>query len=76
MVSGLLRDDEVAEATGFGMPDGEYETLAGMVVAHLGRIPDVGDEVRVDGWRITVMSMDRHRVAELRLTRPTEGGQA
>ncbi len=73
MVSGLLRDDEVEEATGFEMPEGEYETLAGMVVAHLGRIPDVGDEVRVDGWRITVMSMDRHRVAELRLTRPTEG---
>jgi CBS domain containing-hemolysin-like protein len=76
MVSGLLRDDEVEEATGFEMPEGEYETLAGMVVAHLGRIPDVGDEVRVDGWRITVMSMDRHRVAELRLTRPTEGGES
>jgi CBS domain containing-hemolysin-like protein len=74
MVSGLLRDDEVEEATGFEMPEGEYETLAGMVVAHLGRIPDVGDEVRVDGWRITVMGMDRHRVAELRLTRPAEGG--
>lgn len=69
MVSGLLRDDEVAEATGFRMPDGEYETLAGMLVAHLGRIPDVGDEVKIDGWRVTVMRMDRHRVAELRLTR-------
>ncbi|HWE89219.1 MAG TPA: hemolysin family protein [Pseudonocardiaceae bacterium] len=69
IVSGLLRDDEVAEATGFRMPEGEYETLAGMVVARLGRIPDVGDEVRVDGWRITVMRMDRHRVAELRLAR-------
>jgi CBS domain containing-hemolysin-like protein len=76
MVSGLQRDDEVAEATGFRMPDGEYETLAGMVVAHLGRIPDVGDEVRVDGWRITVMGMERHRVAQLRLTRPTDGGPA
>ena len=74
MVSGLLRDDEVEEATGFEMPEGEYETLAGMVVAHLGRIPDVGDEVRVDGWRITVMGMDKHRVAELRLTRPGDGG--
>ncbi|HEX3784910.1 MAG TPA: hemolysin family protein [Pseudonocardiaceae bacterium] len=73
MVSGLLRDDEVAEATGFRMPEGEYETLAGMVVARLGRIPEVGDEVRVDGWRITVLSMDRHRVAELRLGRPGHG---
>jgi len=76
MVSGLLRDDEVAEAIGFRMPDGEYETLAGMVVARLGRIPEVGDEVRVDGWRITVLSMDRHRVAELSLRRPGDGDQA
>ncbi|HUQ54199.1 hemolysin family protein [Lentzea sp.] len=67
LVSGLLRDDEVAEATGFRMPDGDYETLAGLVLSRLGRIPDVGDEIRVDGWRVTVMRMDRHRVAELRV---------
>jgi len=69
MVSGLLRADEVADATGFRMPDGEYETLAGLVLDRLGRIPDVGDEVRVDGWRLTVMRMDRHRIAELRLAK-------
>ncbi|WP_191300576.1 hemolysin family protein [Lentzea cavernae] len=67
IVSGLLRDDEVADATGFQMPEGDYETLAGLVLARLGRIPDVGDEIRVDGWRVTVMRMDKHRVAELRV---------
>jgi CBS domain containing-hemolysin-like protein len=72
MVSGLLREDEVAEAIGFRMPDGDYETLAGMVLARLGRIPEVGDEVRLDGWRITVMAMDRHRVAELRVAKGPE----
>jgi CBS domain containing-hemolysin-like protein len=69
MVSGLLRADEVADATGFRMPDGDYETLAGLVLERLGRIPDVGDEVRVDGWRLTVMRMDRHRIADLRIAR-------
>lgn len=69
MVSGLLRGDELAEATGFRMPDGDYETLAGLVLVRLGRIPEVNDEVKVDGWRITVMRMDRHRVAELRVAR-------
>ncbi|AHH96451.1 hemolysin family protein [Kutzneria viridogrisea] len=69
MVSGLLREDEVAEATGFRMPDGDYETLAGMVLSSLGYIPEVGDEVRLDGWRVTVMAMDRHRVAELRVSK-------
>jgi CBS domain containing-hemolysin-like protein len=76
MVSGLLRDDELAEATGFRMPPGEYETLAGLVLARLGRIPEVNDEVRIDGWRITVMAMDRHRVAELRVARIAEHERA
>ncbi|MBP2325565.1 CBS domain containing-hemolysin-like protein [Kibdelosporangium banguiense] len=72
MVSGLLRDDELAEATGFRMPQGEYETVAGLVLSRLGRIPEVNDEVFIGGWRITVMRMDRHRVAELRVTRTAD----
>jgi CBS domain containing-hemolysin-like protein len=71
LVSGLLREDEVFDATGFAMPAGEYETLAGLVLSHLGRIPDVGDDVEVDGWRLTVVRRDRNRVAELRLAAPT-----
>jgi CBS domain containing-hemolysin-like protein len=75
MVSGLLRADEVEDATGFRMPEGEYETLAGLVLEHLGRIPEVGEEVRVDGWRLTVMRMDRNRIAELRVARAGEAVQ-
>lgn len=67
LVSGLLRDDEMLEATGFAMPDGDYETLAGLVLARLGRIPEVGDDVLVDGWRLTVARRDRNRVAEVRV---------
>ncbi len=70
LVSGLLRDDEVAEVTGFAMPEGDYETLAGLVLARLGCIPDVGDDVEVDGWHLTVTRRDRNRVAELRVTAP------
>ncbi|MEJ3651692.1 hemolysin family protein [Actinomycetes bacterium KLBMP 9759] len=69
LLSGLLRADEVNDATGFHMPEGEYETLAGLVLARLGRIPDVGDDITVDGWRLTVMRRDRNRVAELRIAR-------
>ncbi len=67
MISGLLRDDEVADATGFRMPEGDYETVAGLVLSKLGRIPAAGDEVTVDGWRLTVARMDRNRIADLRL---------
>ncbi|MBV9920031.1 MAG: HlyC/CorC family transporter [Pseudonocardia sp.] len=70
LVSGLLRDDELADATGFVMPDGDYETLAGLVLTLLGRIPDVGDDVEIDGWHLTVMRREGNRVAELRVTAP------
>jgi CBS domain containing-hemolysin-like protein len=69
IISGLLRTDEVADAIGFVMPEGDYETVAGLVLERLGRIPDVGDEVELDGWRLTVMRMDRRRIADIRLTR-------
>ncbi|CCH33699.1 hemolysin family protein [Actinosynnema sp. NPDC047251] len=75
IMSGLLRVDEVFEASGFRMPTGDFETLAGLVLALLGRIPDVGDEIRVDGWRITVLLMDRHRVAELKVTRVEQAAE-
>jgi CBS domain containing-hemolysin-like protein len=68
-VSGLLRADEVADAVGFVMPEGDYETVAGLVLERLGRIPDVGDEVTVEGWQLTVLRMDRRRIADLCLTR-------
>ena len=70
LVSGLLRGDEVSDAVGFAVPAGAYETLAGLVLARLGRIPDVDDEVVVDGWRLVVTRRERNRVAELRLHRP------
>ena len=38
-VSGLLRIDEVAAATGYHAPEGEYETIGGLVLQQLGRIP-------------------------------------
>jgi CBS domain containing-hemolysin-like protein len=69
IVSGLLRADEVDDAVGFAVPPGDYETLAGLVLARLGRIPAVGDDVVVDGWRLTVVRRDRNRIAELRLQR-------
>jgi CBS domain containing-hemolysin-like protein len=65
MVSGQLRADEVRELTGFRMPEGDYETVAGLVLERLGKIPTAGDGVDVDGWQLTVLTMDRHRIAEL-----------
>ena len=50
-VSGLLRIDEVAGATGFRAPDGEYETIGGLVLLELGHIPEEGESVELSGVR-------------------------
>jgi CBS domain containing-hemolysin-like protein len=78
-VSGLLRIDEVADAIGYHAPEGEYETIGGLVLQQLGRIPVIGDEVRLNGyehdglphasaWRARVLRMDGRRIDLLELT--------
>ncbi|EHR51023.1 CBS domain-containing protein [Saccharomonospora marina XMU15] len=74
IVSGQLRDDEVLDITGFRMPEGDYETVAGLLLERLGKIPDVGDRVDIDGWRLIVTDMDRHRVAEVCVQRREGSG--
>lgn len=68
-VSGGVRPDRLAAQLDLELPEGDYETVAGFVLAELGRIPDVGDDVTHDGWRLTVMEMDGVRVAELQVRR-------
>jgi CBS domain containing-hemolysin-like protein len=66
-VAGNLRPDELEERTGIGLPEGEWETVAGYVIDRLDRIPVVGDEVVVDGATIRVERLDGYAVAEMRL---------
>lgn len=69
-VPGLWRPDEVRSRVGVDVPDGPaYETVGGWVMAALGRVPEVGDVVDVDGWSVRVVDMDGHRVDRLRLDR-------
>jgi CBS domain containing-hemolysin-like protein len=74
LVDGALHGDEVADLTGFDLPDGDYETIAGFVLERLGHIPDVGESLTEAGWRFEVVAMDRRRVARIRVTAPTGTG--
>ncbi|PRY11718.1 hemolysin family protein [Kineococcus rhizosphaerae] len=67
-VPGLARPDEVRDACGVDVPDDPaYETVGGFVMARLGRIPAVGDEVEIDGAVLRVARMEGRRVERLRL---------
>ena len=87
-VSGLLRIDEVADEVGFRAPEGDYETIGGLVMHVLGHIPEEGESVALTGfdadapsdgqprWQATVARMDGRRidlVDLVRLSAPTDG---
>lgn len=74
LVDGVLREDELAEQTGFRLPEGPYETLAGFLMARLGHIPVAGETVEENGWEFTVVEVERHRVEQVRVVRPEEPG--
>ena len=63
---GLLHRHEVEELIGFEWPEGRYETLGGFLVAELGRFPHVGEVIRVGDTAFEVLSMDGHRVDQVR----------
>jgi CBS domain containing-hemolysin-like protein len=70
LVDGVLREDELAEQTGFRLPEGPYETLAGFIMARLGHIPVIGETLEADGWEFTVIEVDKHRIEQVRLVGP------
>ena len=72
LISGLARAEEVREVTGFAMPEGDYETIAGFLISEIKRIPKQGETVLIDGWTWEVAEMDARRIAWLRFDGPAE----
>ena len=68
VVDAGLTIEDFAEATGIALPDGDYETAAGYVIAQLGRLPDVGDGIDVGAARLEVEEMDGRRVTRLAIS--------
>ncbi len=75
-VPGMWRPDEVRDRVGAQVPDGTaYESVGGWVMAALGRVPMVGDELPADGWTVRVVDMDGLRVDRLRFTPPSANAE-
>ncbi|POX51886.1 hemolysin family protein [Streptomyces sp. Ru72] len=66
---GSARVDQLARV-GLRVPEGPYETLAGLVATELGRIPVKGDRVEVGGWRLDVVDASGRRAARVLMHAP------
>ncbi|MGW1204707.1 hemolysin family protein [Streptomyces cyaneofuscatus] len=71
---GAARTDQLSRI-GLRVPDGPYETLAGLIAAELGRIPTVDDTVELAGWRIDVVDATGRRAARALLHAPPPGAE-
>ncbi|MCX4397943.1 hemolysin family protein [Streptomyces sp. NBC_00264] len=61
---------------GLDVPDGPYETVAGLVADLLGRIPAPGDRAELPGWRISVRQVGHYRAEKVRFVRTIEAPAA
>lgn len=76
LVPGRLRPDELAERLGIIVPDEcGYETLAGLIIDNIGRVPETGDTVVVDRVRLTVTQMQGRRVTQIEVEPPQTDDQ-
>ena len=69
LADGSARTDQLARV-GLRVPEGPYETLAGLVAAELGRIPAKDDHVDVSGWRLDVVDASGRRAARVLMHAP------
>ena len=61
---------ELQERYGCKLPEGDYVTVAGLVLAVLGQVPTVGEQISVDGFTLQVTAMDGLRIDHLDITIP------
>ncbi|PIF05063.1 MAG: hypothetical protein CSA63_00005 [Propionibacterium sp.] len=87
-VDGLLTLEEFAEKTGFSLPEGPYDTVAGFFMANSGQLPRVGDQLAFPLlpvaaptdtiptlFQFRVLELDGRRAAWLSVRRPTGGAE-
>jgi CBS domain containing-hemolysin-like protein len=68
LVDGALRLDEFEDLFGIALPEGDYETLAGLFLSRTARIPGPGERIDLDGARMEVAEASERRIRTLRVT--------
>ena len=65
LVDGQTHVDEVEEALGIDIPEGEYVTIAGFILDLAGEIPQAGTTYSYKDWTFRVQSVERRRISEI-----------
>ncbi len=69
LVDGAVSITVLKEDYDIELPEGNYDTVAGFVLAHLGRVPNAGEAFGVDGVEFHILEVDKQRVARVSIRR-------
>jgi CBS domain containing-hemolysin-like protein len=72
-VPGDMKLTDFNDLTNFGVEDPRMTTIGGVVFRYLDRLPEVGDQVVMDGLIATVLDMEGHRLARVRVAKSSLG---
>jgi CBS domain containing-hemolysin-like protein len=74
LVAGRMSLDELNEALEWDLPRKGYDTVAGLILATLGRIPRPGEQVTVDRYQLSVVDADERRILKVKIRGPAAHG--
>jgi len=75
-VDGELRIEEANDELDLHIPEGEYDTVAGFIMSHLGRIPKQGEHFRYRNLKIAIKEMRERKIDRIIVTREKDASSA
>jgi putative hemolysin len=72
VLDGRLSIGEASQAIGLPLPEGEYDSVAGLLYSRLGIVSKPGDELRLGDVTLVVDELDGHRITRVRAMRTQE----
>jgi len=75
-VNGLMAVDDAAELLGAELPQGAWDTVGGLVLDLVGRVPHEGEAVEVEGFRLEVLRVQGRRIQRVRIVPISTRGEA
>ena len=71
LVEGSLKLDDINDALGLSLASEDYDSIGGLIIEQLDRLPDVLESVELpDGTVLEVVEMDKNRIDKVRMTLP------
>jgi len=69
LVRGRTSLDEVNDLLDADLPEGDWDTVGGLIYSRLGHVPVEGETVDLNGWRLTAQRIQGRRIGRVRMSR-------